>query len=293
MATLDARAVTPLLDKGRWHGSYGTACCPSHADRRPSLTIRQGETSVLYVCHSGCRSDDVARAVHGLLGGGEVGTRAPDPEAERRAAEEAEARRVAAWRIWSASGPDRDGLVRRYLSARAIRLPLPPTLRYHPSLSHPESDRRWPAMVAVVQDVTGRFLGIHRTFLDPAGGKAPMDPAKLTLGAIRGGAVRLGIVAGESVAVGEGIESTLSAGEGTGLPGWAALNRSCMGALVLPEHIVDVAIFVDGDAPGRLAGRILADRLVAEGRRVKVADPGDGEDFNSLAQRAATESRAA
>ena len=126
MATLDARAVTLLLDKGRWHGSYGTACCPSHADRRPSLTIRQGETSVLYVCHSGCRSDDVARAVHGLRGGGEVGTRAPDPEAERRAAEEAEARRVAAWRIWSASGPDRDGLVRRYLSARAIRLPLPP-----------------------------------------------------------------------------------------------------------------------------------------------------------------------
>jgi putative DNA primase/helicase len=292
MATLDARAVTLLLDKGRWHGSYGTACCPSHGDRRPSLSIRDGERTVIYRCHSGCSSDDVARAVQGLLGGVEVGTHVPDPEAERRAAEQAERRRAAAWSIWQASGPDHDGLVRRYLNDRAIRLPLPPTLRFHPSLSHPESDRRWPAMVAVVQDVTGRFLGIHRSYLDPAGGKAPVGPAKLTLGAIRGGAVRLG-TAGESVAVGEGIESTLSAGEGTGLPGWAALNRSCMGALVLPEHIADVAIFVDGDAPGRLAGRILADRLVAEGRRVRIADPGDGLDFNDLARDADTTRRAA
>ena len=35
----DARPLTAQLG-GKWHGAYGTACCPAHDDRNPSLSIR-------------------------------------------------------------------------------------------------------------------------------------------------------------------------------------------------------------------------------------------------------------
>ena len=33
--------------KGRWHGSYAMCVCPAHADRTPSLSVRQGERGIL------------------------------------------------------------------------------------------------------------------------------------------------------------------------------------------------------------------------------------------------------
>jgi hypothetical protein len=38
---MTARSLTKALG-GRWHGSYGTACCPAHDDRRPSLSVSDG-----------------------------------------------------------------------------------------------------------------------------------------------------------------------------------------------------------------------------------------------------------
>ena len=54
-----ARDLTKDLG-GRWHGSYGTACCPAHDDRKPSLSIRQADGGKLLVkCHGGCPNPDV------------------------------------------------------------------------------------------------------------------------------------------------------------------------------------------------------------------------------------------
>lgn len=50
---MSARSLTDALG-GRWHGSYGAARCPAHDDRDPSLTIRDGDDSVLLTCHAGC-----------------------------------------------------------------------------------------------------------------------------------------------------------------------------------------------------------------------------------------------
>ena len=38
---MNAQEITKALG-GQWHGSYGTAKCPSHDDREPSLSIRDG-----------------------------------------------------------------------------------------------------------------------------------------------------------------------------------------------------------------------------------------------------------
>ena len=51
MKTLNnARSLTDALD-GRWHGSYGTACCPAHEDLDPSLSIteRDGKAALRWM----------------------------------------------------------------------------------------------------------------------------------------------------------------------------------------------------------------------------------------------------
>jgi len=61
---MDAIALTKALRKGKWHGSYGTACCPAHRDRTPSLSIgigRDGRT--LVCCHTGCSQETVIAAL--------------------------------------------------------------------------------------------------------------------------------------------------------------------------------------------------------------------------------------
>ena len=39
---------------GFWHGSYGTAICPAHHDRHPSLSITERDGKLLVKCHAGC-----------------------------------------------------------------------------------------------------------------------------------------------------------------------------------------------------------------------------------------------
>jgi hypothetical protein len=144
----------------------------------------------------------------------------------------------------------------------------------------------WPAMLAVVQDIQGRALGLHRTYLRPDGtDKAPVDPAKMALGRIAGAAVRLA-AAGPHLIVGEGIENTLSAMQGAELPGWAALSCGGICTLILPSlplaAIVTIAADNDDGGVGRAAAFAAADRWHREGRTVRVAFPKFGCDFNDM-----------
>src|SRR4051794_35168753 len=44
---------------GRWHGRYGTARCPTHEDRRPSLSIMDGANGPVATCFAGCDWRDI------------------------------------------------------------------------------------------------------------------------------------------------------------------------------------------------------------------------------------------
>src|SRR5437899_11678743 len=44
--------------EGKWQ-----ACCPAHGDNTPSLSIAEGERSIVLHCHAGCRFQDVMRAL--------------------------------------------------------------------------------------------------------------------------------------------------------------------------------------------------------------------------------------
>ena len=139
-------------------------------------------------------------------------------------------------------------------------------------------------MVARVQGADG--LAVHRTYLAPDGGKAPVEPAKMMLGACAGGAVRL-LGGHKRLVVAEGIETALSLASGL-LDGpmslWAALSAPGMAALRLPRPVRDAELVVacDGDRAGREAAHALAQRAAVEGWRVSLADPGDELDFNDV-----------
>jgi putative DNA primase/helicase len=82
--------------------------------------------------------------------------------------------------------------------------------------------------------------------------------------------------------VGEGIETCLSVMQATGHPAWAALSTSGLRSLDLPHGVRDVIVLADGDDAGEAEARDCALRWKREGRRVRIAHPPRGMDFNDL-----------
>jgi hypothetical protein len=264
------------------------ACCPAHDDREPSFSICDAdEGKVLVRCHAGC---DQARVIATLRSRGlwtENGPRpcshlAPRAVTERRPDHDDSRRSEAALAIWQATKPADGTLVETYFASRGLHFPPPPTLRFHAGLKHP-SGGIWPAMVALMtRGSDDRPLAIHRTFLArDGGGKASVDPQKMMLGPCRGGAVRLAMPV-DVLMIGEGIETCLAAMQATGHPAWAALSTSGLRSLDLPNDVRDVIVLADGDDPGETAARDCAWRWKREGRRVRIARPPQGMDFNDM-----------
>ena len=138
-------------------------------------------------------------------------------------------------------------------------------------------------MVALVSDgVTDKPIAVHRTFLAADGvGKAPVEQQKMMLGRCRGGAVKLA-KASHMLMVGEGIETCLAVMQAVGKPAWAALSTSGLRALDLPNEVQDVIVLADGDEAGEAAARNCALRWKRVGRRVRIARPPKGMDFNDM-----------
>ena len=275
---------------GHKTGNGWTARCPLHDDQTPSLSISSGKDGkVLVHCHAGCNQRDIFIAIlreRGLCAKSGRYKRkdsvADDGDADGDA--DARKRSASALAIWRACGPVKATPVETYLAARGINLPLPESLRFHDHLKHPAGDL-WPTMVALVtHGVNATPLAIHRTFLARDGSsKAPVDPQKMMLGPCRGGVVRLADAdPNEVLMVGEGIETCLAAMQATGHRAWAALSTAGLRTLDLPEDVRDVIVLADGDEPGEAAARDCALRWKREGRRVRIARPPTGMDFNDL-----------
>jgi putative DNA primase/helicase len=273
---------------GRKAGSGWTARCPAHDDRTPSLSISDADDNkVLVRCHAGCDQERVITALRtrGLWAENSphsLSRIARRASVERKPDHDDARRSEAALAIWQSSQPAQGTPVETYLASRGIDLPPPDALRFHAGLKHP-SGGIWPAMVALVTSgADGGPLAIHRTFLaSEGGGKAPVDPQKMMLGPCRGGGVRLADP-GDVLMVGEGIETSIAAMQATGNPAWAALSTSGLRGLGLPEDVRDVIVLADGDTAGEAAARDCAWRWKREGRRVRIAHPPQGMDFNDM-----------
>jgi putative DNA primase/helicase len=276
---------------GRKIGDDWTARCPAHDDGTPSFSIRQADDGkVLVRCHAGCKQRDVIKALR-ARGLWEAASRLykslPRSNLDRHITPieiepDAMKRSRTSLEIWWESQQTETALVETYLRSRGLAIPIPPSIRFHAGLRH-SSGSIWPAMVGLVtRGHDGKPLAIHRTYLARDGiGKAPVAPQKMMLGPCRGGAVRLA-APGEMLMVAEGIETALTAIQATGHPAWAALSTSGLRVLDLPGSVREVIVLADGDDPGEKAACDAALRWSREGRRVRIARPPRGADFNDL-----------
>ena len=187
-------------------------------------------------------------------------------------------RRDCARRLWDSTRPIAGTMGAAYLDARGVgHVAGAPALRFHPSITHPNAPGHFPAFIAGVQDVDGRFMGIQRTYLDGAR-KADVDPVRASLGSLASGGVRLGETVAGRVLVGEGIESTAAAMRVLDAQvALATLGTSGLRAVVLPASVRRVVIAADRDAGGLRAAVALAERLESEGRRVTIEAPPFGD----------------
>lgn len=274
---------------GRRAGSGWSARCPAHRDRTPSLSLCDtGDGKVLVRCHAGCDQDKVIAQLKSSGLWSQNGPRLFRYAASRRVTKPTEPdrdqveRTEAALSIWQAAKPASGTLIETYLGSRGLRLPQTAALRFHAALKHPSGDS-WPAMIALVKRGSDSMpIAIHRTYLAHNGtGKAPVEPQKMMLGPCRGGAVCLA-EPGDVLMIGEGIETCLAAMQETGHPAWAALSTSGLRALDLPKDVRDVIVLADGDDAGEAAARGCALRWKRDGRRVRIARPPKGMDFNDM-----------
>ncbi len=128
-------------------------------------------------------------------------------------------------------------------------------------------------MVGAITGPDRKVVAIQRTFLRMDGrGKANVTQPKMTLGAMRDGAVRLG-PAGPVLGIAEGIETGLSAMQLFDVPVWCSLSCSRLDRLGLPPEALEIHLFADNGTPGHEAAERAARVYQAQGRRVVVRFP--------------------
>lgn len=256
--------------------------CPACGYKQAlSVTVKDGNS--LYHCHGGCTQDELWR----VIGGKEPQQYQPTPEPRQRVANESA--KAYALDLWHSSLSGHDGLVPVYLASRGLVGLVPGAIRFLPDHPHKPSGTRWPVMLSGITDAAGTIQAVHRTYLARDGkGKAPVEPAKMTLGAVGGFAVHLGEV-GEKLIVAEGIETALSVQQSTGIPAWSAISAGGMRQLILPPLPLasEIIIAADADSVGIKSAQDAAARWRREGRTVRIAMPPDGKDFNDVLQEAA------
>jgi putative DNA primase/helicase len=276
MKVADALA---LLDRAHPCGGGYVARCPSHEDSRPSLSIREGDNGhALMKCFRGCPYEAIVEALDSRQWRHIPGLLLSNP----LALDDAKRTEIAR-RIWREAKPATGTLVETYLRSRGITMRVPPTLRFYSALRHPSGTFLLPTMVAVVSDLNRNVVAVHRTYLDDQGNKTNLEPPKAALGPIARRAVHLA-PAGEMLALAEGIETALSVGQATGIPTWAALGTANLTRVELPAVVREVIICADNDpsCAGEKAALAAAERFKCEGRRVSIARPHVGKDFNDM-----------
>lgn len=255
-----------------------------------AFSLREQDGQPLWYCHAYGDSEAVLQSLkaQGLLGGRResfASVRRSLPM--QRVQKEADpGKRDYARKLWAGSLPITDTVAADYLHGRGLVGPYLAALRFLPDCPHTPTGQKHPAMIAAVTRwPLGDVVAVHRTYLKSDGsGKIDHPQARMMLGTASGGAVRLA-PCGERLGIAEGIETALSVQQATGLPMWACLSTSGLQNVILPDTVRDVTIAADNDPPGQRVAQMAAERLMGQGKRVRIAlPPQAGTDFNDIIQ---------
>jgi phage/plasmid primase-like uncharacterized protein len=281
-AAPSAADIASRLDLKRYARSWRGTCPACAYPRVFSVKAGRGNLPTTF-CANGCTRETLDDTLMRRLGEAWKPLAKQEGDAEQDAAVRARKSQQAV-AIFNGSEPltatDPAG---RYLARRHLaHLVGSSALRFRGDAYHPEGGR-YPALVALVHDGAGQPVACHRTYLRQDGTKATAEPQKASKGPVWGGAIRIYRAAAELV-VGEGIETSASAGRLLHLPAWAAISAGNLArALVLPPEVQSVVIAADRDAAGAQAAHDAAARWRREGRQVRIAWPDtEGQDFNDI-----------
>lgn len=279
-----------LLDNGRRALIPG----PGHSAKDRSVSLLEAEDGrILIKCFSPRDNwRDVRRALaeRGLLDQADAATALqPRTARERIAAQPAlEDRLARARRLWEESRPFKTTIATRYLCGRAIDANAleNDALRFHPRMTSLDDRKRRPAFMAALRDATGDLLGVQVTLLSAHGSaKACVSTPRRVIGKLLGGAVRLS-EPGDELAIGEGVETMLSASAALGLPAWAALTADNLARFTPPAQVKRLVIARDNGAAGERAAAMLVERLSSAIRMEIAAPPLEHSDWNDWARAA-------
>lgn len=268
-------------------GQEWKACCPFHDDRSPSFTIyADGRRFQCFGCGAGGDLFDALKLRFGvtirqaaeMLGKGQFPKIALPP---RPAHDEDRNTSIEAERIWRDSVPARGTAAESYLHTRGLTIPIPDALRFA-RLRYGKRGPEHPVMVALISGRDGSPIGIQRTYLNAAGtGKAAVPKPKLSLGHVRGGAVRLGHGSINGLMLTEGVEDALSLMQMEGRSAWAAAGAGMLPFMRLPPAVQSIVIGADADDAGRDAAKKAMEAFTAQGREVRIIYPlSPAKDFN-------------
>lgn len=267
--------VLEAAKHGRREGRWIRAKCPfCDPEARKGRSLAIGERG--WLCHR-CHAEEHEHADRSRLhlNFRTTGTQVAD---ERR-------RREKALRIAEGSSAIGSGdPVDRYLRERRKLIPVgeswPGDLR-RARLWHPDTKREYVCMVALVRDLSGTIVAVHRTYLMDDGTRADdkslsrgvrVENAKLSLGPLLGGhAVRLGHDPNaDTIGIAEGLESTLALSMRLQLPCYSGLNANGVRAMRLPSEIRRAIIgpdLGDDESVGLKAASSLQTRLLADAKK--------------------------
>lgn len=287
----DLSAIVGQRVKLRKAGHELVGLCPFHVENTPSFRVN--DTKGAYHCFGcGAHGDvlDYVMAAEGLhfmsavrwlegsadLPQANPAIRERDERIERQARVAAIATAQAQWRAaHSIAGTPAE----LYLRSRGIVAPVPPSIRFGrvPLWRDKKTGidgRPFPALIAACQDVEGKVVGVQRVFLTEDGRKAPIANPKLSLGRVRGCALRLGPPA-RSVRLCEGPEDGLTIRQrDPDPPVWVSLGTGALPFVEFPAEVEDVTIMGDNNAAGRAAVAAGIEAIEAQGRTARGTYPG-------------------
>ena len=239
--TANLRALVARLG-GKWSGNTAMCRCPSHADRTPSLAIRQGDRGILVTCHAGCDATDVLRALRRIAGLPSIGPAVATARSSQKASPHLN--------IWQAGRPIEQTLAERYVrDVRNIWAPLD-DLRFHSRC--PRGQGRLvqfePALLVALRKA-GEIVAIQRIFLDPS---SASYTEKLVLGRAIGAAWTNG-PPGQTIGLCEGFETAAAYTSLTGIQAWASMGAKRFHQVEIPPSVERVILLADRDPEGRRA----------------------------------------
>lgn len=243
---------------GTWSGYVAMCRCPAHSDRDPSLSLRQGDRSILVNCFAGCSREDVLRELRRI----EPGKHYPAPLG-RTAYGTGNAQR-----LWDQGTEIIGTLAEIYLRDRHL-IPLPTGLRFHPRCPYlPKPRTRFLPALLVPVHVGRQLTAVQRIFLAPNGHYT----RKVMLGTPGKGAWQGGGPC-DTLAIAEGFETARAFTQISNLPCWASLGAGRFHQLQIPAGVTRLLLAADNDEEGRRAIAKATETYVRPGLTIIPAPP--------------------